>query len=59
MIAQTRKLDFKMVKECLDRLDELATFSEGYAFSDVEIVRVLKSMLTEYKSKASKFESLD
>ena len=59
MIAQTRKLDFKMVKESIDRLDELATFSEGYAFSDVEIVRVLKSMLTEYKSKASKFESLD
>ena len=59
MIAQTRKIDFKEVKERVDRLEFY--IKDGSAQSDKEMamVRTLKSMLLEYKSKSSKFEALD
>lgn len=58
MIAQTRKIDFTEVKESVDQM-ESAVRSGEMIDKDIEIVKILKSMLLEYKSKASKFEALD
>lgn len=58
MIAQTRKIDFTEVKEQVDRMESIVNALETKD-KDIEIVRILKNMLQEYKSKASKFESLD
>lgn len=58
MIAQTRKIDFKEVKEYIDELNHLVDSNDTINREDA-IVRALKGMLLEYKSKSSKFEALD
>ncbi|WP_420386081.1 polysaccharide biosynthesis protein [Roseivirga sp.] len=58
MIAQTRKIDFKEVKDYIDKLNHLVDTNDNINREDA-IVRTLKGMLLEYKSKSSKFEALD
>lgn len=57
MIAKTRVIEFSDVKLTLDNM----AITLGDERSDVEfdLVTQLKSFITEYKSKASKFEALD
>ncbi|HEY9116355.1 MAG TPA: nucleoside-diphosphate sugar epimerase/dehydratase [Roseivirga sp.] len=59
MIAQTRKFNFKQVKDTLDHLEHLLNMDSLTPDREMEMVKVLKDMLIEYKSKSSKFESLD
>lgn len=58
MIAQTRKVNFKQVKDFISTLEYLV-HKEQEIDRENEIIRVLKSMLVEYKSQSSKFEALD
>lgn len=58
MIAQTRKLDFKEVKDFVGSLECLIN-KEQAVDKENDIIRILKSMLVEYKSQSSKFEALD
>lgn len=58
MIAQTRKIDFKEVKDSIDRLEFFVTDNSALD-KETDMVKVLKRMLLEYKSKSSKFETLD
>ncbi|MFY0592593.1 polysaccharide biosynthesis protein [Roseivirga sp.] len=57
MIANTRKLDFSEVKSDFDKLNNL--LNEPKDDLDYNLVAQLKSFIVEYKSKASKFETLD
>lgn len=59
MIAQTRKIDFKEVKERVDKLEYYITDGSNQVDKEMAMVKTLKSMLLEYKSKSSKFEALD
>ncbi|RKQ42320.1 FlaA1/EpsC-like NDP-sugar epimerase [Roseivirga pacifica] len=57
MIAQTRRVEFSTIKSTTDSLlDILATRDLDQEHA---LVRTLKGILVEYKSKASKFETLD
>ena len=58
MIAQTRKFDFKEVKDHIDNLEYLV-YQGDNTNKETDIVRLLKLMLLEYKSKSSRFEALD
>ncbi|OEK05196.1 polysaccharide biosynthesis protein [Roseivirga misakiensis] len=57
MIANTRKVDFADVKTDFDALSNL--LNEEKETKDFELVGQLKSLIIEYKSKASRFEVLD
>lgn len=59
MIAQTRKIDFKEVKDRVDRMEYYIKDGSNEVDKEMAMVRTLKSMLLEYKSKSSKFEALD
>jgi len=58
MIAQTRKIDFKEVKDNVDKL-EFFVSDNVTVDKETDMVKILKGMLQEYKSKSSKFETLD
>lgn len=58
MIAQTRKVNFREVKDFINSLENLIN-KEQAVDKENDIIRILKSMLVEYKSQSSKFEALD
>ena len=57
MIAKTRKIEFTQIKKTIDSLSQILLSRE--LDSDHALVKELKSILIEYKSKASKYEALD
>jgi len=57
MIAKTRSVEFSDVKSTLDNMSR--TLEGEKSEIEFDLVTQLKTFITEYKSKASKFESLD
>lgn len=57
MIAKTKVIEFSDVKSALDNM--AITLTEEKTDIEFELVTQLKSFITEYKSKASRFEALD
>lgn len=57
MISKTRELNFQEVKKVFDHMIEI--IQEPKVDRDMEIVKSLKCLLSEYKSQASRFEVLD
>jgi FlaA1/EpsC-like NDP-sugar epimerase len=57
MIAKTRSVEFSDVKSTLDNMSR--TLEGEKSEIEFDLVTQLKSFITEYKSKASKFETLD
>lgn len=57
MIAKTRVIEFSEVKSTLDSMSKILNGEESEI--EFDLVTQLKSFITEYKSKASKFEALD
>ena len=57
MIAKTRVVEFSDVKATLDNMSRILEGEESEI--EFDLVTQLKSFITEYKSKASKFETLD
>ncbi len=57
MIAKTRVIEFSEVKATLDSMS--ATLAGEKPEIEIDLVTQLKSFILEYKSKASRFESLD
>lgn len=54
MIAQVRSYDYEVAKQNEDELLELS-----YTHDDMKIVKKMKEIVPEYKSKVSKYEVLD
>ena len=54
MIAQVREYDYNTAVENEERL-----LKASYSFDDMEIVRIMKEIVPEYKSHCSKYEVLD
>ena len=54
MIAQVRNYDYEVAKRNEDELLELS-----YTHDDMAIVKKMKEIVPEYKSKVSKYEILD
>jgi len=54
MIAQTREYDYETAVANEERL-----LQESYGFDDMAIVKIMKEIVPEYKSKQSKYEVLD
>lgn len=54
MIAQVRNYDYEVAKQNEDELLELS-----YTHDDMQIVKKMKEIVPEYKSKVSKYEVLD
>ena len=54
MIASVREYDYDLAVQNEDRLREAS-----YTFDDMAIVRIMKEIVPEYKSKHSKYEILD
>jgi FlaA1/EpsC-like NDP-sugar epimerase len=57
MIAKTRAVEFSDVKSTLDNMSRILEGEKSEI--EFDLVTQLKSFITEYKSKASKFETLD
>ncbi len=57
MIAKTRKVDFSEVKSSIDSIKGILD-KEGLE-KEFDLVAQLKKLIIEYKSKASRFETLD
>lgn len=57
MIAKTRSVEFSDVKSTLDNMSR--TLEGEKSEIEFDLVTQLKTFITEYKSKASKFETLD
>ena len=54
MIASVREYDYETAKENENRL-----MAEAMTFDDMKIVKVMKEIVPEYKSRCSRFEVLD
>lgn len=54
MIAKVRECDYAVAVENEERL-----LKQSYAFDDMEIVRIMKEIVPEFKSNNSKYEVLD
>lgn len=54
MIAQVREYDYKTAAENEERL-----LQASYSFDDMEIVKIMKEIVPEFKSNNSKYEVLD
>ena len=54
MIAQVREYDYKAAVENEERL-----LQASYSFDDMEIVKIMKEIVPEFKSNNSKYEVLD
>lgn len=54
MIAKVREYDYAAAVENEERL-----LKESYSFNDMEIVRIMKEIVPEFKSNNSKYEVLD
>lgn len=57
MISKTKRIDFQEVKAAFDQM--IKVIEEPTVDREMEIVKYLKNLLTEYKSQASRFEVLD
>lgn len=54
MVAKVREYDYDAVVADIERLE-----AASYSFDDMEIVRIMKEIVPEYKSQSSKYEVLD
>ena len=54
MVAKVRQYERKKVAEQLEKLYQLS-----FTFDDMEVVRMMKQMVPEFKSMQSKYEALD
>ena len=54
MIAKVREYDYAVAVENEERL-----LKQSYTFNDMEIVRIMKEIVPEFKSNNSKYEVLD
>ena len=54
MIAKVREYDYEAAVENEERL-----LKQSYTFDDMEIVRIMKEIVPEFKSNNSKYEVLD
>ncbi|MCF0172813.1 MAG: polysaccharide biosynthesis protein [Bacteroidales bacterium] len=54
LIAKVRELDYGQVSAAVDNIVELAR-----TYNDMEIVKAMKALVPEYKSRYSKYEILD
>ena len=54
MIAKVREYDYEAAVENEERL-----LKQSYTFDDMEIVRIMKEIVPEFKSNSSKYEVLD
>ncbi|MBR4594826.1 MAG: epimerase, partial [Bacteroidaceae bacterium] len=54
MIAKVREYDYDVALSNEERL-----LKASYSFDDMEIVRIMKEIVPEYKSNSSKYEVLD
>jgi len=60
MIAKVRSLDFSIVKDHYSQLEDLLNiYDKPEADIDMKMVKVLKSLITEYRSNESRFSMLD
>ena len=53
-IAKVREYDYKVISQEIDRL-----IDDAHECDDMDIVRMMKKLIPEYKSKHSKYEVLD
>ena len=53
-IAAVREYDYDLVRKNEDRLHEAS-----FGYDDMEIVRIMKEIVPEFKSQHSKYEALD
>ena len=54
MVAKVREYDYEVACK-----NELRLLEASYSFDDMDIVRIMKEIVPEYKSKCSKYEVLD
>ena len=54
MVAKVREYDYDKARRDEDRLLEAS-----YSYDDMAIVRIMKEIVPEFKSRHSKYEALD